>query len=263
MDNLNYIISELFKENSQYNIPPLPDNIYEKRRLLRSLINRRPPVPVSGNLLKAQDRELQKQLNEKGIVEINETMQSPVNERLRLWKGDITRLKADAIVNAANSQLLGCFVPLHGCIDNAIHSAAGIQMRLECHELIKNQGYPEITGSAKMTKGYNLPAKYVIHTVGPIIEYGKITQKDVYLLSACYQSCLLLADKSDLRSIVFCCISTGEYSFPNQPAAEIAVSTVSEYFESHPASGIETVVFNVFKDIDYTIYCKLLHCDQQ
>ena len=129
--------------------------------------------------------------------------------------------------------MLGCFVPLHGCIDNAIHSAAGIQLRLECNELMNEQGHPEPTGTAKMTRGYNLPAKYVIHTVGPIVEYGKVTQKDEYLLAACYQSCLRLADKNKLRSIAFCCISTGEYSSPNQQAAEIAVWTVREYFESY------------------------------
>jgi O-acetyl-ADP-ribose deacetylase (regulator of RNase III) len=262
LDDLDFILSFLVEEQNEYGKLTIPSDLVGIRQLMRSLMNLRHPVPISEHFLKAQDRELQKQLNGKGIVEINETMQSPINERLRLWKGDITRLKVDAIVNAANSQMLGCFIPLHSCIDNAIHSAAGIQMRLECYELIKNQGYPEKTGSAKMTKGYNLPAKYVIHTVGPIIEYGKITQKDEYLLSACYQSCLLMADKSKLRSIAFCCISTGEYRFPNQPAAEIAVSIVNEYFESYPASGIETVVFNVFKDIDYTIYCKLLHCDQ-
>ena len=173
---------------------------------------------------------MQKQLVEKGIVELNQTLVSPIDNRLKLWQGDITRLTVDAIVNAANNQMLGCFVPLHGCIDNAIHSASGIQLRLECNELMKNQEYPEPTGFAKLTKGYNLPAKFVIHTVGPIINNGTVTPEDEYQLASCYESCLQLADENKLRSIAFCCISTGEYRFPNQRAAEIAVATVRKYF---------------------------------
>jgi O-acetyl-ADP-ribose deacetylase (regulator of RNase III) len=230
---------------------------------MRALMNRRPPVPVSDTLLKAQDEELQKQLLEKGIVGIDQFQASLLDNRLKLWKGEITRLKVDAIVNAANSQMLGCFVPLHGCIDNAIHSAAGIQLRLESNELMKKQGYPEPTGSAKITKGYNLPSKFVIHTVGPIIFNEELTREYENQLASCYQSCLQVADENKLRSIAFCCISTGEYRFPNQLAAEIAVRTVSYYFELSPASGIETVVFNVFKDIDHTIYSNLLQSDQE
>jgi O-acetyl-ADP-ribose deacetylase (regulator of RNase III) len=263
MDNLDYIIRELLNEQAQHNIFPLPESMYEKRKLLRSLMNLRPPVPISGHLLKAQDEELQKQLHEKGVVGLNQVLASAKDKRLKLWKGDITSLNVDAIVNAANSQMLGCFVPLHGCIDNAIHSAAGIQMRLECNELMKKQGHPEPTGSARITKGYNLPAKYVIHTVGPIINSLKVTHTDESQLAGCYRSCLQLADEKKLYSIAFCCISTGEYSFPNQLAAEIALSTVREYFFQSPSSLIEDVVFNVFKDIDYSIYRKLLQCDQE
>jgi len=260
LDDLDFILNCLIDEQPEYSHLSIPRDLSGKRRLMRSLMNRRPPVPFSENLLKAQDNELQKQLVEKGTVELNQMIVSPADNRLLLWQGDITRLKVDAIVNAVNSQMLGCFVPLHGCIDNVIHSAAGIQLRLECNELMKIQGHPEPTGSAKITKGYNLPSKFVIHTVGPIINSLKVTQTDKNQLADCYRSCLSLAEKYSLKSIAFCCISTGEYKFPNQPAAEIAVRTVSEYFNQSPSSGIEAVVFNVFKDIDYYLYRKLLKC---
>ena len=241
----------------------IPSELVEKRQLMRSLMNIRPAREASKDFLVAQDTEIQKQLHEKGIVRLNQAIVSPIDSRLKLWQGDITRLKVDAIVNAANSQMLGCFVPLHGCIDNAIHSAAGIQLRLECNELMKKQGQPEPTGSAKTTSGYNLPAKYVIHTVGPIIGKGGVTQREENELSDCYRSSLRLAGENNLKSIAFCCISTGEYRFPNQLAAEIAVRTVREYFDLYPATGIETVVFNVFQDVDSYIYRKLLQCVQE
>jgi len=260
MDNLDFIISELLKEQPQFRISRIAENKSEKRKLMRSLMNRRHADPISEDFLNAQDAELCDQLLEMGIVELNQTNSSPIDNRMNLWQGDITRLKVDAIVNAANSQMLGCFVPLHSCIDNAIHSAAGIQLRMECNELMKKQGHSEPTGSAKITGGYSLPAKYVIHTVGPIIDDGNVTTKYENQLASCYHSCLKLADENILRSIAFCCISTGEYRFPNQLAAEIAVSTVMEYFESCPATVIETVVFNVYKDIDFSIYSKLLKC---
>jgi O-acetyl-ADP-ribose deacetylase (regulator of RNase III) len=261
LNDLDFILNSLLEEQPVYRQLVIPSDLVGKRRLMRTLMNNRQPLEASELLLRAQDRELQKQLQEKGIVDLNQALVSPIDNRLKLWQGDITRLKIDAIVNAANSQMLGCFVPLHGCIDNAIHSAAGIQLRLECNELMNKQGHPEPAGSAKITSGYNLPAKYVIHTVGPIIGNGGVTQKEENELSDCYRSCLRLAGEYNFKSIAFCCISTGEYRFPNQLAAEIAVSTVTDYFESSPASGTEAVVFNVFKDIDYTIYCKLLHFD--
>jgi O-acetyl-ADP-ribose deacetylase (regulator of RNase III) len=262
MDNLDYILNCLVEEQPEYRHLNISSDLSGKRRLMRSLMNSRPPVPASENLLQAQDEELLKQLKEKGIVEINQAIVSPADNRIKLWQGDITVINVDAIVNAANSKMLGCFVLLHGCIDNAIHSAAGIQIRLECNELMKKQGYPEPTGSSKITKGYNLPAKYVIHTVGPIIYGLEASQKEGNQLADCYRSCLQLTDENKLRSIAFCCISTGEYRFPNQLAAEIAIRTVREYFELYPSSGIETVVFNVFKDNDYFIYRKLLKFDQ-
>ncbi len=225
---------------------------------MRSLINLRPPLPASPQLLILQDAELGRQLSEKGIVYPDMINSVPRETRFKLWQGDITRLKVDSIVNAANCRMLGCFVPLHDCIDNAIHSAAGIQLRLECNELMKKQGHNEPTGSARITSGYNLPAKYVIHTVGPVIGCRKVTKEDEDLLTSCYRTCLQLADENKLRSIAFCCISTGEYRFPNQKAAEIAIRTVREYFCQSSVSSVETVVFNVFKEIDYSIYSHLL-----
>lgn len=226
-------------------------------------MNVRPAQEASAHFLKIQDAELRKQIREKGIVGLNKALVSPIDNRLKLWQGDITRLEVDAIVNAANSQLLGCFLPLHTCIDNAIHSAAGIQLRLECNEIMKTQGYPEPTGSAKITSAYNLPAKYVIHTVGPIVGNCGVTLKDEIGLSDSYRSCISLADVNKLKNMAFCCISTGEYRFPNQLAAEIAIRTVREYFDLYPASGIETVVFNVFRDIDFSIYNKILKCGME
>jgi len=175
-----------------------------------------------------------------------------------LWQGDITRLRVDAIVNAANAQMLGCFHPLHRCIDNAIHSAAGVQLREECHQLMQQQGHLEPTGTAKITKAYNLPCRYVIHTVGPIIPDGIPTVAQQQQLASCYRSIMQLADEHRLESVAFCCISTGEFRFPNDLAAEIAVKTVKDYFTEHPETNIKQVVLNVFKDVDREIYERVL-----
>jgi O-acetyl-ADP-ribose deacetylase (regulator of RNase III) len=263
LDDLDFILSFLVEERTEYSKLNIPSNLVGKRQLMRSLLNVRPVREVSKDFLKAQDDELKKQVHEKGIIEVTQCLTSPIDNRLGLWQGDITRLQADAIVNAANSQMLGCFLPLHSCIDNAIHSAAGIQLRLECNEIMKTQGYHEPTGSAKITSGYNLPAKFVIHTVGPIIGGKAVTQKEENELTSSYRSCLRLADENSLKSIAFCCISTGEYKFPNQLAAEIAIRTVREYLDQSVDSAIEAVVFNVFKDIDYSIYSKILECGQE
>lgn len=263
MENLDFILNSLLEEQHKYLNLTIPPDLAEKRALMRSLLNTRHPQEASDSFLKAQDQELQSQRHEKGIVELSETLESPWDKRLRLWQGDITRFSVDVIVNAANNQMLGCFVPLHGCIDNAIHSAAGIQLRLECNDYMKLQGHLEPTGSVMLTKGYNLPAKYVLHTVGPIISATGVTAIDQVRLASCYKSCLWMADKNKLRSIAFCCISTGEYRFPNHLAAEIAVTTVREYFNLFPATGIDTVVFNVFKDTDYSIYHQLLQFEHE
>lgn len=248
-----YLINYLKSEDSRFDTLEIPAGSREQDRLLRSLMNIRPPKPFSKEFEKLQDEYLHEKLNEKGVVRLEDL--SPVQPGIYLWQGDITRLAADAIVNAANSAMLGCFVPCHGCIDNAIHSAAGLQLRNECNSIMEKQQAPERTGTAKVTKAYNLPCQYVIHTVGPIIS-GKLTDNDMRLLSDCYRSCLEAAAELGLKSIAFCCISTGEFRFPNEKAAEIAVSTVMEFKELNNSDT--EVIFNVFKDKDYEIYSRLL-----
>ena len=256
------LIQYLKQENQGYASIPDPIDEGEQRRLLRSLMNVRYPGHASAEYEKLQDELLQEEAEEKGIVTCNDIpvieQEYPCSEiknsdRISLWRGDITRLDVDAIVNAANSQLLGCFVPCHGCIDNAIHSAAGIQLRNECAQIMEAQGHEEPTGKAKITKGYNLPAKHVIHTVGPIVGM-QVTEKQEEELKSCYLNCMKLAEKEGLKSIAFCCISTGEFHFPNKLAAEIAVKTVDKYLSS---SKLERVIFNVFKEEDYNIYKKI------
>ena len=256
--NIRSVLRTLLDERMEYAGLQIPDSLSEQRRMMRTLLNVRPPHPVSEDLIKAQDRELQRQLADKGIVALSDIMPCRVDGRLRLWQGDITRLQVDAIVNAANSALLGCFVPMHRCIDNAIHSAAGVQLRLACDRLMQAQGHPEPTGRAKITDGYNLPARYVLHTVGPIVRDTEPTPRQERHLADCYRSCLALADAHDLQSIAFCCISTGEFGFPQKRAAEIAVSTVRAYLDATVATGINSVIFNVFKDDDLSIYRNLL-----
>ena len=256
--NIRSVLRTLLDERMEYAGLQIPDSLSEQRRMMRTLLNVRPPHPVSEDLIKAQDRELQRQLADKGIVALSDIMPCRVDGRLRLWQGDITRLQVDAIVNAANRALLGCFVPMHRCIDNAIHSAAGVQLRLACDRLMQAQGHPEPTGRAKITDGYNLPARYVLHTVGPIVRDTEPTPRQERQLADCYRSCLALADAHDLQSIAFCCISTGEFGFPQKRAAEIAVSTVRAYLDATVATGINSVIFNVFKDDDLSIYRNLL-----
>jgi len=244
-DNIGWICRQLLDETPRYRQMALPESLEERQTLMRSLLNIRPPMPVSPEFLQAQDAELQAQLEEKGIVEIADI-------GLQEWQGDITRLKVDAIVNAANSQMLGCFVPMHRCIDNAVHSAAGVQLRLACAEMM--QGGEEPTGSARITPGFNLPAKCVMHTVGPIVTTVRPLRQQEVQLASCYRACLELADKNGLHSMAFCCISTGEFRFPNDLACEIAVGTVRDYLAAHPKTNLKTIVFNTFKDIDHELY---------
>lgn len=254
-ERIEFLIEWLLKEMPEYRQDAerfAPDDV-SRRRLLRSLMNVRPPMSLSPQFLAVQDELLTAEAREKGVVSVDSL--PPVKEpNIFLWRGDITRLAADAIVNAANSALLGCFVPCHGCIDNAIHSSAGLQLREECNQIMLAQGHEEPTGGAKLTAGYNLPAKHVLHTVGPIIQ-GEVTEKGRSELAACYRSCLSLAAERGLRSVAFCCISTGEFHFPNQEAAEIAVSEVQRFLRKN--GGIQ-VIFNVFKENDHDIYKKIL-----
>ncbi len=249
LERLNYLITALLQEQSQYSDIKIPHCIEDKKQLLRSLMNVRMPKNTSVEFLKIQDDYLQEEIKQMGITDEKDLI--PVQDSLYLWQGDITTIKCGAIVNAANSGMLGCFVPCHKCIDNAIHTFAGIQLRAECKEQM--QGGSEPTGTARITKAYNLPCDYVIHTVGPIVR-GKLTDRDCSLLSSCYKSCLKIADDNNIKSIAFCCISTGEFHFPNEKAAEIAINTVKEYL---PKTKIERVIFNVFKDADLKIYKRL------
>ena len=243
----------LMAEMPDLQIEKFPDDLLSQRKLLRALMNVRPSMPLDENFLKLQDEILSAEVEERGVVDAEKIPDAEKN--IKLWQGDITRLKVDAIVNAANSALLGCFVPLHKCIDNAIHSAAGLQLRDACQKIMLKQKHSEPTGQAKITPAFNLPSKFVIHTVGPIIPANrKPNQAEENLLAACYESCLKIAVENNLQSIAFCCISTGEFHFPNQRAAEIAVDTVEKFL----AEKNLVVVFNVFKDIDLQIYQKIL-----
>lgn len=223
----------------------------ERKNLLRSLMNIRMPEPVSKEFLAVQDEYLKQAAAEKGVTDIADL--SPVESGIYLWQGDITALKCDAIVNAANSRLLGCFRPLHNCIDNCIHTYAGVQLRALCADIMRKQGGNEPTGMAKITPAFNLPCKYVIHTVGPTVD-GILKDEDREKLRSCYLSCLKLARENDLESIAFCCISTGVFGFPQREAAQIAVDTVREHIKYSPVK----VIFDVFKNEDRIIYENLL-----
>ena len=256
-EQIQYLNRSLLNEMPEYKgqATQFPQELTAQRRLLRSLMNVRPPMPLKPDFLAVQDALLSAEAAEKGAVDGDTLPVSPADPRIAVWQGDITRLKVDAIVDADNSGLLGCFCPCHGCIDNAIHSAAGLQLRDECHTIMSAQGHPEPTGQAKLTKAYNLPARYILHTVGPIIS-GQVTKRDRELLASCYRSCLELAAEKGLKSVAFCCISTGEFHFPNDLAADIAVETVEDFLKRD--TSVQKVIFNVFKDIDKELYEKRL-----
>ncbi len=250
-DRRQYLIKYLLSE--QGDDMPIPSDEQRQRRLLRSLFNIRMPNDASEEFLSVQNEYLKEETAKKGIVDISSL--TPVQQDIYLWQGDITTLRCDAVVNAANSQMLGCFQPCHGCIDNVIHTYAGIQLRSICNEIMTAQGSPEPTGKAKITPAYNLPSRYVIHTVGPIVN-GRLTDRHCELLRSCYLSCLKLADENELDSIAFCCISTGVFGFPQKEAAKIAIQTVKDY-KTGTNSKIK-VIFNVFKNDDLFIYNSLL-----
>ncbi len=246
-----YLINTLLAERGRS--MPVPRDEAEQKRLLRALMNIRMPAPLSEEYLNIEGEYLKEEAKAKGIAALSEL--APCGDGLYLRQGDITRLACDAIVNAANSGMTGCYQPLHNCIDNCIHSAAGLGLRNYCAELMRRQGYPEPTGEAKLTPAFNLPCKFVIHTVGPIVE-GRLTELHVRQLASCYKSCLWTANENGLESIAFCCISTGVFGFPQREAARIAVSTVADY-KAQTGSRIK-VIFNVFKDEDLMLYRELL-----
>lgn len=248
-----FLIQSLLKERPEYRDLSIPSESDSQRQLLRGLMNIRAPQRTDAEFLKTQDAYLQGETAAKGITDIAGL--TPIQPGLYLWQGDITTLKCDAIVNAANSGMTGCYIPNHRCIDNAIHTYAGVELRLACAKLMEQQGHPEPTGQAKITPAFNLPCRYVLHTVGPIID-GRVTKEDKELLASCYRSCLELAAENGLESVAFCCISTGEFHFPNDLAAEIAVRTVKEFLKKQ--TSVKKVIFNVFKDLDKAIYEKQL-----
>ena len=272
VNNIADILLEKLKEDStEYKTLKTDDyDLVEKKNAIRSLMNIRMPLETPDELLKAQDDYLQEELAAKGIVALSNiptikeqyNSKMPYADKLSLWQGDITRLKVGAIVNAANSQMLGCFVPCHRCIDNAIHSSAGMQLRAECNHIMQKKRmqfgrkYEEPTGTAVLTKAYNLPCDYVIHTVGPIV-YGELNDALRRDLHNCYESALNCCVENDIKSVAFCCISTGEFHFPNQEAAKIAWETVLNFLQIHD-KAMERVIFNVFKDSDKEIYEKII-----
>ena len=250
----NFLIQSLLEESREYRGMQIPSDSTGQRQLLRGLMNVRMVKKSSAEFLNSQDAYLQEETAKKGVTNVDDL--TPVQQGLYLWQGDITALRCDAIVNAANSGMTGCYVPNHRCIDNCIHTFAGVQLRLYCEEMMEAQGHAEPTGQAKITPAYNLPCRYVLHTVGPIVG-GHLTETHCRQLADCYRSCLSLAAENGLKSVAFCCISTGEFHFPNEKAAETAVATVKEFLAQKETS-VEKVIFNVFKDRDREIYEELL-----
>lgn len=257
-ERLVYMLKELLQEDAQYRNMQIPADPAAQKELLRALMNVRLPKPLSPEFLQVQDAYFQQETKDRGVVELSSLKpvgEGPLNGNLYLWRGDITRLAVGAIVNAANSQMLGCFIPNHHCIDNAIHTFAGMELRQEMAEIMDKQGHEEPVGQAKITPAYYLPAHYVLHTVGPYVA-GKLTSKEEQQLASCYTSCLDLAASYHVDSVAFCCISTGVFRFPPQRAAEIAVDTVKSWLKNHDSKM--KVVFNVFTQQDEQIYAKLL-----
>ena len=265
-ERLDYLLEAFKKDSLWYKDLEVGEDYQEKRRALRSLMNIRMPGAMDPEVLEVQDEFLREEAAEKGIVTLEEIptaarqygSRKSFGDKISVWQGDITRLQVGAIVNAANSQMLGCFHPCHGCIDNAIHSAAGIELREACSQYMEHRkvqygkAYEEPTGRAVLTEGYNLPAEYVIHTVGPIV-YGNLTEKLKEDLRNCYKNILKCCVEHGIRSVAFCCISTGEFHFPNDEAARIAVAEVRKYLEKHQ-EDFDRVIFNVFKDVDRELY---------
>lgn len=268
---LDYLVEAFKTDSGAYRNLDIPDSIEGKKRVLRSLMNIRMPGKMDAAVLKVQDEYLRSRAEEKGIVTLSDipTVKEAFGgakrfaDKLSLWQGDITRLAVDAIVNAANSQMLGCFIPMHTCIDNTIHTFAGVQLREECNRQMEQlraeygRDYEQPTAVPMLTDAYNLPAKKVIHIVGPIVQYD-LTEKLETDLSDCYKNTLDMCLKNGLKSVAFCCISTGVFRFPNKRAAEIAVAGVDRWLAEH-SGGMERIIFNIFKDEDRKYYEELIH----
>ncbi len=264
-ERLNYLVEGFKEDSGRYRDLETPEDTEGKKRILRSLMNIRMPRPMDARVIEVQDEYLKERIRENGIVTLSQIpaiadqgSTHPFADRLSIWQGGITRLAVDAIVNAANSQMLGCFIPMHTCIDNCIHTFAGVQLRAECDRQMRKlraeygQGYEQPTAVPMLTDGYNLPAKHVVHIVGPIVE-GRLTKDLEQDLAACYRNTLDLCLENGIRSVAFCCISTGVFRFPNRRAAEIAARAVTDWLSVHP-DAMERVIFNVFKDEDKAYY---------
>ncbi len=258
-EQIEYLIELLLQEMPGYRAQAARFGDGERRQLLRGLMNIREPRPLREDFLRVQDALLSAEREERGVVDAQTLPAIAADPRLALWQGDITTLRCGAIVNAANSALLGCFHPCHNCIDNVIHSAAGLQLRDECSRIMGKQGRPEPVGQAKLTAGYNLPCRYVLHTVGPLIT-EPLQPEDCEALARCYRACLERAEQAQIDSVAFCCISTGEFHFPYEKAAEIAVDAVRDSL-NRTKSTIR-VIFNVFQNRDYAAYRRLLGPDR-
>lgn len=253
---LDYLVKEFKAESVEYKDLETPNDREGKKRLLRSLMNIRMPKDMDENIIKIQDEYLAARAEEKGVVSLSDI--PAMKGCISIWQGDITRLAVDAVVNAANSQMLGCLIPLHACIDNCIHTFAGIQLRAECDRQMRTlrkkygKNYEQPTAVPMLTDAYNLPAKKVIHIVGPIVQY-RLTPELEKELSDCYRNTLDMCIENGLKTVAFCCISTGVFNFPNKRAAEIAVKTVTDWLLENP-NKMERVIFNVFKDEDREYY---------
>lgn len=252
MKDLDYLLTTLIKENNVFG-NKIPENDKDKWLLYRSLRNVREAKEIDENYIKVEDKFLKEKIEELGIIDEKDI---PLEEDIiSIYQGDIVTIKCDVIVNAANKYGEGCFAPLHYCIDNAIHTFSGISLRNECHERL-NGNYIN-TGETLLTSAYNLPSSYIIHTVGPIIDHKFITDKDIKDLENCYINSLNLAKENNLKSIVFPCISTGVFSFPNEEACQIAIKVVKNYLKEYPSS-FNHIIFNTFLDKDYKLYKKYI-----
>lgn len=260
MDKLKYLIQYLVDE-SRENIPSIPEDNETSKRLYRALVNIREPKAIADEFLKVEDEYLQEELMRIGVTDVEniETIDKKIDitilknpDKISLWQGDITKIKIDAVVNAGNSQGLGCFIPNHNCIDNQLNTFAGVRLRLACNEIMKDKAYNLANGEAIITKGYNLPAKYVIQTVGPMIEYD-ITDEDIVELTNCYINSLKLAVENGIRTISIPCIYTGLFRFPKDLACKIAVDSVDNFIDSN-REKLDKVVFNLWSKEDVDIY---------
>lgn len=255
-ERLDYLVAKFKEDSEQYKNLQVGESTRDRQIALRSLMNIRMPRLMDDEALRIQDEYLSRRIAEKGIVTLDHIPET--DDKLSIWQGDITLLEVDAIVNAANSQMLGCFAPMHTCIDNCIHTFAGIQLRLECHnqmEALRSKygaSYQQPTSVPMLTDAYNLPARKVIHVVGPIVS-GSLSEEHEKALADCYTNVLDMCLENSLRSVAFCCISTGVFHFPNQRAAEIATATVRSWLSAHP-DAMDRVIFNVFKDKDKEYY---------